>query len=256
MTLESTARRGWSRWQASGIHLLISAAIAAVAIAVMLLVWYPRPFFEAAGGTGLLFLLVGVDVVIGPVITLVIFRSGKRGLRFDLFVIGVLQIAALLYGGYVMFAARPVYLALVKGQFEMVTAVEVSAEELAKARRSEFRRLPLTGPRMVYSELTAEELREAVTSFISGGPDIHYRPQFYLPYDERRKEALRQAQPLDHARRAWPEAVLPIEAYLAEAGRNPQDIAYFSVRAPFRWQVALVDAKTGALLKFLPVPGR
>jgi hypothetical protein len=249
-----TARR-WSRWEASGTHLIISAAIAAVALILMLLVWYPRPFFEAAGGTGLLFLLVGVDVAIGPLITLVIFRSGKPGLRFDLFVIGALQLAALIYGGYVMFEARPVYLALVKGQFEMVTAVEVRADELAKARRLEFRRLPLTGPRIVYSELTEEERREAVTSFLEGGLDIQHRPRFFVPYDERRNEALKQAQPVDQARRTWPEVIPVIEAYLAGAGRRPEEIAYFSVRAPFRWLVAIVDAKTGALLKFLPAPG-
>src|SRR5688572_11809421 len=64
--------RKLTRWQASGLHLLISIAIAAAALAVTLLVWYPRPLFEASGGTGLLYILVGVDVAIGPLITLVV----------------------------------------------------------------------------------------------------------------------------------------------------------------------------------------
>src|SRR5262245_27659918 len=95
-----------TRWHASGIHLLISAAIAGIALSVMLLVWYPGPLFEACGGTGLLFILIGVDVVIGPLITLIIFRIGKRGLRFDLCAIAVLQLSALLFGSYVLFEAR------------------------------------------------------------------------------------------------------------------------------------------------------
>lgn len=60
--MDVTIRKGYTRWQASGIHLLISAAIAASVLTVMLSVWYARPLFEADGGMGLLFILVGVDV--------------------------------------------------------------------------------------------------------------------------------------------------------------------------------------------------
>ena len=76
--------RGFTRWQASATHLLISVAIAAVALFVLLRVWYPPPLFTAEGGNDLLFILVAVDVVIGPLITLIVFKSGKPGLRFDL----------------------------------------------------------------------------------------------------------------------------------------------------------------------------
>ena len=84
-----------SRWKASGIHLLLSAAIAVVVLTLMLMVWYPWPLFEAAGGSRLVFILVGVDVTLGPLITLVIFKSGKPGLKFDLTVIALVQLAAL-----------------------------------------------------------------------------------------------------------------------------------------------------------------
>src|SRR5207248_3174204 len=66
--------RAFTRWRASGLHLLISATIALAVLAAMLLVWYPRPLFEAAGGNDLLFILVSVDVAIGPLITLLIFK--------------------------------------------------------------------------------------------------------------------------------------------------------------------------------------
>ena len=247
----SITPRNLTRWQASGLHLFISIAIAAGALAVMLLVWYPRPLFEASGGTGLLYILVGVDVVIGPLITLVVFKAGKRGMRFDLVVIGLLQLAALLYGSYIMFEARPVYIALVKGQFEVVTAVEVSADQLAQARRPEFRRLPLDGPKLVYIEMNEQERSEVVQSVFAGGPDIHMRPKYYVPYAERSREALAEAQRLEQARRTWPEAVPLIDRYLAESGRKEADTAYLPGRAPFGWIIALVDAKTGAVLRFL-----
>jgi hypothetical protein len=132
MTYATTmASRGYSRWQASGIHLLISAAIGAAALFVLLRIWYPPPFFTAEGGSELLFILIAVDVVLGPLITLIIFKSGKPGLRFDLAMIGAIQACALAYGLHVMFVARPVYVVLVLDQFETVRANDLEAADLA-----------------------------------------------------------------------------------------------------------------------------
>src|SRR5258708_32198543 len=111
-----------TRWQASGLHLLISVAVAAAVFALMLSLWYPGPLFEAAGGNDLLFILVGVDVVIGPLITLVIFRSGKRGLKFDLVAIGVLQMGALVYGMHVVHLARPAFIVFVAVHVKVASA--------------------------------------------------------------------------------------------------------------------------------------
>jgi hypothetical protein len=251
MAVPVTSTRTLTRWHASGLHLLISIVIAAVALAVMLLVWYPRPLFEASGGTGLLYILVGVDVVIGPLITLVVFKAGKRGMRFDLVVIGLLQLGALLYGSYIMFEARPVYIVLVKGQFEVVSAVEIPAEQLAQARRPEFRRLPLDGPMLVYTEIDEKEMQEVIQSVFGGGPDIQHRPRYYVPYADRAKQALAQTQPLEHARRTWPEAVPLIDRYLVESGRKEAETVYLPGRAAFGWIIAMVDAKSGRVLKFL-----
>src|SRR5258708_3551429 len=70
-----------SRWQAAGIHLGISALIAAVVLVVLYLVWYPSPYFTAMGGDQFALLVVGVDVVIGPLITLIIYRANKEAAR-------------------------------------------------------------------------------------------------------------------------------------------------------------------------------
>ena len=102
----------FNRWQAAGAHLTLSAVIGATVLAAMLFVWYPEPFFDAVGGSRLILLLVGVDVVLGPLLTLVVYNPRKPRLRLDLSIIAVLQSAALIYGVHVMFAARPVYVVL------------------------------------------------------------------------------------------------------------------------------------------------
>ena len=86
---------------------MLSFAVATAVLAFMLSLWYPGPLFEAAGGDRLVFILVAVDVTLGPLITLVIFKAGKKGLKFDLAVIASLQLAALVYGMHTVYVARP-----------------------------------------------------------------------------------------------------------------------------------------------------
>ena len=79
-----------NRWQAAGSHLALSALIGAIVLAAMIFVWYPPPYFEAAGGNDLVLLMVGIDVALGPLLTLAVFNPGKGmgKLRLDLAIIG------------------------------------------------------------------------------------------------------------------------------------------------------------------------
>src|SRR3982751_1527004 len=106
-----------SRWKAAAIHLSISAAIAVIACALFFVVWYPGTYFHAAGADELVILLVGVDLAIGPLLTLIVFRSGKRGLRFDLTSIAIAQAVALMYGAHVVLQSRPIFLVAALDRF-------------------------------------------------------------------------------------------------------------------------------------------
>src|SRR5512137_2835497 len=119
-----------NRWKAASIHFGISVVIATALFAAMLLVWYPHPYFHAAGGQKLLLLLIGVDVVIGPLLTLIVFDPRKKNLKMDLAVIVALQLAALVYGATIMFNARPVFVAFAGDRFELVEANAIAAADL------------------------------------------------------------------------------------------------------------------------------
>ena len=75
--LETIKKMGMSRWKAAGIHLGLSVVVAIGVVLLLYYVWYPQPFFDASGGKFLLMLLVGVDVVLGPLITWIIFDTKK-----------------------------------------------------------------------------------------------------------------------------------------------------------------------------------
>ena len=256
MDLAATIRTGYTRWQASGLHLLISAAIAAAVLTLMLGLWYPPPLFEAEGGMGLVFILVAVDVVIGPSITLIIFKSGKPGLKFDLAVIATLQLSALLYGSYVVFAARPVFLVLVNDQFEVVTAAELQPKWLEEARRTEFRELPVTGPVLVSFDMPADETgrQEIIQSAVFAGRDAQHFTQYYLPYAERAQEAVSRARSIEEVRRRDAPTAKVIDRYLADSGRKASDVRYLAMRARNEYIAVLIDAKSGEVVKMLLIP--
>lgn len=243
-----------TRWQASGIHLLISIAIAAIALFVVLRVWYPPPFFKAEGGSDLLFILIAVDVILGPLITLIVFKAGKPSLRFDLTVIGLVQACALIYGIYVMFVARPVYVALALDEFVTVRANDLEAEDIAQARDPAFRSLPLTGPQFVAVDIPKDmnAIRSIMAEAQKTGKVVTQLPKYFVPYAQHQKQALVQAQPLESAIKRGGDFAMLAQQFLAESGRQAADLKYLVVQMRRGYGAALVDAKTGAMVTVLP----
>jgi hypothetical protein len=241
-----------TRWRAAGLHLLISVAIALAVLALLLFVWYPWPMFEAAGGRDLLLILVGVDVVVGPLITLIVFRLGKRGLKLDLAVIGAIQLAALLYGANVMFLARPAFIVFVKDQFQVASAVDLEPAELEKAKFLQFRHPPRSGPILAYAEMPtdpAEKQKLVLAAF--GGLDMEYFPQHFVPYADRAKEVLAVSWPIERVRKEEPLAAKVVDEYLARSGTKESDVRYVRMRARQAWLAVLIDAKTAEVVKML-----
>ena len=131
-----------TRWSAGGLHLLISLMIGLVFVGLTLYVWYPGPLFEVSGAIGLLSILVPVDVVLGPFLTLLVFKRGKPLLMaIDMSCIVTAQVAALLYGAWTIAEVRPAYIVLFDKRFEVVRSMDIAKGTPWKA--------PLAGPEWV-----------------------------------------------------------------------------------------------------------
>lgn len=244
--------KAFSRWQAAGTHLLISCSIAAVVITIMLGVWYPGPLFEAAGGSGMLYILVGVDVILGPLLTLIVFKSGKRGMKFDLAVIGLVQLSALVYGAHIVFLARPAFIVFVKDRFELVIAAEQDPAEQALARFPQFREPGWTGPKLVAADMPADpKERNALIDAAMAGLDLQNFPRYYVPYAERTGEVLAKAETIARLRIAEPVSAKAVDKYLADSGTREADVRALMLRTRFAWVVVLVDAKTAQPVKMV-----
>ena len=245
-----------SRWKASSIHLTISAFIAIAVLALMLLVWYPYPLFSAAGGQEVLMILLVVDVTLGPLATLIIFnvKKSRKALTFDLSVIALFQLAALLYGMSIVFQARPVFVVFSKNSFDLVTANTLLDADIAKAKYPDYRSLPLAGPVYVYSEMPTDikENNEVVLSAFSG-KDLAEFPQFYKPYAEHGVTVGQAAKPISTLKELNPERVAEIDDALIHSDRNVSDIGFLPLRAKYQDQAVLVGKSDGRVLKILPM---
>jgi hypothetical protein len=179
-----------TRWKASGIHLAISALIGLIAFCLLYFVYYPHPFFKAAGASQLVLILLSVDVVLGPLLTLAVFKSGKWGMKFDLGVIALLQIAALVYGLYVMWVARPVYFLFAVDRVDIIYANQVRTESFTKAFPP-YNKMPIFGPKWaaMRANRSVDEKRRAMDLTMQGYDSIHF-PEFYGPPSPENLEAV------------------------------------------------------------------
>ncbi|VUD40301.1 hypothetical protein TDB9533_00084 [Thalassocella blandensis] len=114
-----------SRWTAFGIHLGISAVIFLCLLGIILFIWYPGVFIEIGGYQGIK-IAAGIDLVLGPLLTLIVYKHGKPSLKFDLTIIAVLQITALTAGCWLIYKERPVFQLISYDGLHVITTNELS----------------------------------------------------------------------------------------------------------------------------------
>jgi hypothetical protein len=246
------------RLQASVAHLFLSLFIASLAFALVYWVWYPREYWQMAGGRELFFLVVSVDVVLGPLITLAIFNPGKGWgrMKFDLGVVALLQSMALAYGLWTVSLARPLYMVFTGDRFNLVTAVALDLKDQALAERAEFRSPSWTGPRTVGTRpVVNQEEKLQLVSDAMAGKDVELQPKFYVPYEQVLPRALQAARPLAELRKKnAADALVLLEARLKQLKREEATMKWLPVIARGDW-VVLMDSATGLPLAHLPLNG-
>jgi hypothetical protein len=238
-----------SRFRASAIHFGICVFVACVLIALLWFVWYPTPLLNAVGGTEVVLMLLGIDVVLGPVLTLIVFKHGKKTLKFDLAVIAAVQFVALCYGVYTLFIGRPVYVAALGHRFDVVQANDVDAKELQIAKQS----LPFFGPQWVGVQLAADNVeRERILFSAIGGIDYGHFPQHHQPIENMREEILSRAQTIYELKKLNVGGESAIEAWLASYGLKSEDVRFQGLKARSKDFAVILNAKTAEIVGIAP----
>lgn len=242
-----------TRWKAASIHLLISATVALGAAALIFGLWYPSPFARAAGAFDLILVMLGVDLVVGPLLTTIVYKHGKPGMRFDLAVIGLLQASAFAYGMTVVAGARPVFVVGAIDRFVLVTADALDDKDLADAKTAEFRSRSWSGPRVV-NALRPEASSERTDLLFSGafGKDLELFPKYYADYAKNAAPLLERAQSLDDLAKK-PGAPPLIDAWLSRSGHARAEVVWLPLVGRGHDVSLLLNRSDGRILDMLPI---
>ncbi|MDX1694127.1 MAG: hypothetical protein R3208_10200 [Ketobacteraceae bacterium] len=190
-------------------------------------VLYPDFYFRIEGGGGILSIIIMVGLVLGPVLTVIVYNPGKPGLKFDISVIVALQVATLLYGVHLVYQERPLYLVNTGSLFRIVAASEIDVDRI----RNEALKVSLFDkPKLVYAHAEDDVRQDILWDAISGGRDLDLRPEHYEPLSEHIDEVRKRALPLttdildDQEKQA-------LDSYLSREQASLDDFLYYHLKA-------------------------
>lgn len=254
--MDNSLRFRAAAW-AAGVHLLCSLGIALLAGCLVLGLWFPYPYRELAGGRELFLLIIAVDVVCGPLLTLVLYNPAKSRAELwrDLSLVVLIQLAALGYGLHVVWQARPLYLVQEVDRFKVIALPELDPTEVARLP-------PALQPRWTGGPVTVairepkdvEERQKVLFESIQGGRDYAERAEFYLPYEgEAAFKSLQRAKPLAAFLQKQPMQEAVARALAADHRQDMAQLLYLPVVSRQDW-VAVLDQQ-GQIQGFLKGDG-
>jgi hypothetical protein len=194
---QSGSRRR-SRGRVFLAHLALTAVLVGIGYALVRLLWYPQPYFDAVAPARELHALLGVNLVLGPALTLVLFKPGKKGLRFDLALIAAVQLGGLGYAAHELYIQRPYFNVFAVDRFTVLGRDDADAAQWVEAR-SRVGSKPFVGPLPAVALLPKDRagMERLIEETVLGGkPDIDRRPEFWDRYDGHVAEITARAKPL------------------------------------------------------------
>lgn len=237
------------RYRAFLYHLSLSAVAASIALLLVFIFWYPYPLAEAVGATNIFLILLGVDVVLGPLLTLLVAKEGKKSLKFDLGVIVIIQLAAFIYGMSVMAAGRPVWIVFTKDRFDLVQAHEIEKNNIGAADKK-FQQESWFGPQWAAARLpqNPEQRNNLIFEPMAGAADISYRPDLYVDYNSEIETIKRRAFNLSELNKY--NDVADVEKVLK---KWPEADAYLPLMSRKQELTVLIDKQRGKVIAIVPL---
>lgn len=238
-----------NRFYAFLTHLLLSGLVAVMSIIMVFFVWYPTPLNLATGVTEIFLLLLTVDIIMGPVMTFVVYQRGKPGLKLDLSIIAILQITALIYGMSTVFAGRPVFIVFNQDRFDIVRPVEIDVASAKKAELSnnETAKESWFRPRWIGAVAPTDRKRaeDILIAALDGGADWPQLPELYVPLEQVKAQMLKKAKPLSILRQ--------LDKKNALVDIQDNSVKWLPLKGKTQDMAVLIDSNTAEIIKVVDV---
>lgn len=235
-----------NRYQAFGLHFLISLTIVTCFAYLIFYSWYREPFFTAEGGWSIFHLIIIIDLILGPVLTLIIFKKGKKGLKFDLSAIATVQALALVYGGTVLYQERPAYLTFSVDRFVIVSENDIDNKKL---RHPAFvNKEASEKPQLVFAKLPEDpkERNAFVEEVFDGKPDLEFRAEYYEPFEGKLESVMLKSKDIHQLKNSSEENKQKIEFFLKD--HCQYGCGYFPLVGKKHNMLIAIDKKDGHIV--------
>ncbi|BFL70425.1 hypothetical protein SKB0120_14870 [Moraxella osloensis] len=192
-------------------------------------------------------MLLVIDVILGPLLGLLVYKEGKKTLKFDLSVIILIQIAALCYGVFSIEQGRPAWLVYNVDRFELVRKNELVDSNIQQAQ-SEFQKPSWFKPQYVATEFAkdTQQRNDEMFAEVLGGISIAQRPERYVELTQAKTQIQQRALPLVELQQYNPKT--DVEKTLA---KYPKANAWLPLKANAVDMVVLVNKESASIIKIV-----
>lgn len=228
-------------------HLSASFLIACLISILVLYSWYPSPLATAVGVTHIFLMLLVIDVILGPLLGLLVYKEGKKTLKFDLSVIILIQITALCYGVFSIEQGRPAWLVYNVDRFELVRKNDLILENIGQAQ-PQFQQISWTDPQFAAVKLAVspQQRNDEMFAEVFSGISIAQRPERYVELTQAKTSIKQRAQPLVLLNDFNDPKV--VKMMLTQ---YPQATAFLPLKANALDMVVLVNKESASIIKIV-----
>lgn len=232
------------RLKAAWLHLTFSFVLLGVALYLVFALWYPAPLHEAAGVTRIFLILLIADVLLGPLLTFVVYKKDWPQLRMDLAIILLLQVSAFVYGLATVAQGRPVWLAFVVDDIELVRPIDIDRRQSANFL-PEHQESLWKGPRWVaavYSNLPAVR-NDQLEDEMFNGISLAQRPETYASLATKSAQMQSRGHNLDDLKKYNDPDLVKVVL-----SQWPTSAKWLPLKGPAQDMVVLLDADAKVLV--------
>ena len=241
-----------SKGVAFAIHLTLSLLIFSTLVLMMVLFWFPGELFFIDGGWQGLKLVAMVDLVLGPALTLLLYKPGKPKLVMDMSLIAAIQVGALAYGFYATHQQRAVAIVYAEQSFNTLSAQanQQADQELIKLN-AHPQPLPapslLTLPMLLTPE--PDNMGKHLEEILNGYPGPNERSDQFVPLASRLESM--QSGALSLAELPDDGAVDAVTQALDKLSLEQNQIELYKFKARYANGIAIFDPDELRILDYV-----
>ncbi len=240
-----------SRKQAFLTHLAVSSVIFLVMLYIIVMHWYPSFFLTLDGGVRGIATIFFVDVVLGPGLTLLVFKPGKPSLRFDMSVIILLQCLALAWGVGKVYEDRSSAAVFFLGQITCLGASSTTDVDPAISSGEYSRQKLAFLQRADSMDEYGAMLNKAMEA---GASEIYFYGDRFVPVDKsniaRIKTYVFDDQQLQEDA---PDVAALVEAYISDNPGYAETYGLYPLSCRFGDAIAVMDFDSLEVVNTLPI---